>query len=60
MKLLTLNTHSLHGDDWKQKLEWFVEGVLEEKPDIIALQEENQTMTAQEEENMLTEGQTVV
>ena len=60
MKLLTLNTHSLHGDDWKQKLEWFVEGVLEEKPDIIALQEVNQTMTAQEAENMLTEGQTVV
>ena len=60
MKLLTLNTHSLHGNDWKQKLEWFVEGVLEEKPDIIALQEVNQTMTAQEAENMLTEGQTVV
>ena len=39
MKLLTLNTHSLHGGDWEQKLEWFVQGILEEKPDIIALQE---------------------
>ena len=60
MKLLTLNTHSLHGSEWEQKLEWFVEGVLQEKPDIIALQEVNQTMTAQAAENMLTEGQTVV
>ncbi|MBR4284159.1 MAG: endonuclease/exonuclease/phosphatase family protein [Anaerotignum sp.] len=60
MKLLTLNTHSLHGSDWEQKLEWFVEGVLQEKPDIIALQEVNQTITAQTAENVLKEGQTVV
>ena len=60
MKLLTLNTHSLHGCDWEQKLEWFVKGIFEEKPDIIALQEVNQTIAAQLAENVLTEGQTVV
>ena len=60
MKLLTLNTHSLHGGDWEQKLEWFVQGILEKKPDIIALQEVNQTITAQEADDTLKEGQTVV
>ncbi len=60
MKLLTLNTHSLHGSDWEQKLEWFVEGILEEKPDIIALQEVNQTMTAQAADDAMKKGQTIV
>ena len=53
MKLLTLNTHSLDGCDWEQKLEWFVKGIFEEKPDIIALQEVNQTIAAQVAENVL-------
>ena len=43
MKLLTLNTHSLLDADYQQKLDRFVEGILREKPDIIALQEVNQT-----------------
>lgn len=46
MKLLTLNTHSLQEENYGQKLEWFVETVLREKPDIIALQEVNQTCNA--------------
>ncbi|MBQ3192577.1 MAG: endonuclease/exonuclease/phosphatase family protein [Oscillospiraceae bacterium] len=45
MKILTLNTHSLREENYRQKLEWFLEGVLKEKPDIIALQEVNQTAT---------------
>ncbi len=43
MKLLTLNTHSLLDADYRQKLDHFIDGVLREKPDIIALQEVNQT-----------------
>ena len=39
MKLLTLNTHSLREENQEQKLEWFLEAVMAEKPDIIALQE---------------------
>ena len=46
MKILTLNTHSLRENQYEQKLSWFVEGVLREKPDIIALQEVNQTCDA--------------
>ena len=43
MKILTLNTHSLVEENSEEKLKWFVEGILREKPDIIALQEVNQT-----------------
>lgn len=46
MKLLTLNTHSLVEEDYYVKLSCFVEAVAEEKPDIIALQEVNQTISA--------------
>lgn len=44
MKLLTLNTHSLAEENYKAKTEIFIEAVLREKPDIIALQEVNQTI----------------
>lgn len=57
MKILTLNTHSLQEENHQQKLSWFVEGILKEKPALIALQEVNQTA---EEELMaleLLEGQ---
>lgn len=47
MKILTLNTHSLQEENYGQKLTWFVEGILKEKPDIIALQEVNQTADAE-------------
>ena len=46
MKILTLNTHSLLEENQQQKLSWCVEGVLKEKPDIIAMQEVNQTADA--------------
>ena len=42
MKILTLNTHSLQEENYEQKLNWFVEGILKERPDIIAMQEVNQ------------------
>lgn len=46
MKLLTLNTHSLQEEGYAKKLEQFVEMVQREQPDIIALQEVNQTAAA--------------
>ena len=45
MKLMTLNTHSLVEEHYSEKLETFVQAVSEEQPDIIALQEVNQTIT---------------
>lgn len=46
MKLLTLNTHSLQEPDGPQKLEQFTQAVRELRPDLIALQEVNQPLTA--------------
>ena len=46
MKLMTLNTHSLVEANYTEKLQQFVEGVLAEMPDILALQEVNQTIGA--------------
>lgn len=43
MKLLTINTHSLVEEKYEQKLQDFAEAVSKERPDIIALQEVNQT-----------------
>ena len=44
MKLLTLNTHSLVEENYSEKLNCFVSAIAEEQPDIIALQEVNQTI----------------
>lgn len=46
MKLLTLNTHSLEEPDTPAKQRIFAREILKLQPDIIALQEVNQTMTA--------------
>lgn len=46
MKLLTLNTHSLVEADYGQKLRDFVSAVCEIRPDIIALQEVSQSLSA--------------
>ena len=47
MKLLTLNTHSLQEENDLQKLDWFVQTVCAQRPDVIALQEVNQPVDAQ-------------
>ncbi len=57
MKILTLNTHSLQEENYQQKLEWFVEGILKEMPDIIAMQEVNQTADAELMDLEMLEGQ---
>jgi len=46
MKLLTLNTHSLMGEDFERRAERFVAALLREAPDVIALQEVNQRQNA--------------
>lgn len=44
MKLLTLNTHSLIEENYEEKLKCFIDAVLKEQPEIIALQEVNQNI----------------
>ncbi len=46
MKILTLNTHSLVEPDYENKLKLFAEMIIEERPDVFALQEVNQLMSA--------------
>ena len=57
MKILTLNTHSLQEENYQQKLNWFVEGILKEMPNIIAMQEVNQTAAAELMDLEMLEGQ---
>ncbi len=45
-RLLTLNAHSHAEPDYERKLHQFVHGVVQLKPDIIALQEVSQTLAA--------------
>lgn len=46
MKILTLNTHSLQEEQYERKLEDFVDLILRERPDVMALQEVNQSAAA--------------
>lgn len=46
MRLLTLNTHSLIERDYEKKCDVFVREILALRPDLIALQEVNQTAVA--------------
>ena len=46
MKLLTLNTHSLHGEDFERRSTILLDCLLRERPDVIAMQEVNQSCDA--------------
>ena len=46
MKILTLNTHSLQEENYWLKLVCFLDAVVRERPDVIALQEVNQTISS--------------
>ncbi len=46
MKFMTLNTHSLVENNYTQKREQFIKMLEKEQPDIIALQEVNQSASA--------------
>lgn len=56
MKLLTLNTHSIQEPNYPQKFEQFIEVIRQQQPDIIALQEVNQTINAQPAQKQLLKG----
>ena len=45
MKIMTLNTHSLAEPEYESKLAAFAGSLVQIKPDIIALQEVNQSRT---------------
>ena len=44
MKLVTINTHSLIEENYPQKLEQFVDFICRETPELIAMQEVNQSL----------------
>ena len=46
MKILTLNTHSLVEEHYEEKLAQFAAFIQKEQPDILALQEVNQSVSA--------------
>jgi len=46
MKIITLNAHSLLEENYLRKLSQFIELALREEPDLIALQEANQSVDA--------------
>jgi len=56
MKILTLNAHSLLEEDYPLKLRQFTDYILDEKVDLIALQEVNQTIGADRIDPTLLEG----
>lgn len=56
MKLLTLNTHSLEEPGYAKKTEQFIEMLEKEQPDIIALQEVNQTILENEIPDIMLDG----
>ncbi len=47
MKIMTMNTHSLVEPDFGMKRERFADMILKEQPDLLAIQEVNQTAVAQ-------------
>ena len=56
MKLLTINTHSLVEKDYEKKCEYFIDVILRQKPDIIAMQEVNQSKWARTVDNSCFSG----
>lgn len=46
MKIMTINTHSLAEPEYEKKREWFLRVMLRERPDILAMQEVNQSVQA--------------
>lgn len=59
MKIITINTHSLEEPDYERKLHQFTRVVLAEKPDILAMQEVNQSVSAEELSGLKLSGYTI-
>lgn len=58
MKILTLNTHSLIESEYETKLLQFVEMMKNEKPDIVGLQEVNQSIKSPIRPSVMLKGYT--
>ena len=58
MKLLTLNTHSLEEPDYVEKTVMFIERLVKEHPDIVALQEVNLSQNEAELQDVMLDGYT--
>lgn len=56
MKILTLNCHSLEEENYQDKLLEFAQWTAKEKPDIVALQEVNQSIEAKAVSSETAEG----
>ena len=56
LKLMTLNTHSLHGEDAEKNMRGLCDLLVGERPDVVALQEVNQTAGAPSADTDHTEG----
>jgi len=56
MKLMTFNTHSLHGDAPRREIDELCGVILRERPDVVALQEVNQRADSEEADMCFTEG----
>lgn len=50
MKILTLNTHTFQHENDGQKLQWLLEAIIRERPDLVALQQVRQSAQAPEAE----------
>ena len=53
MKLLTINTHSLIEEDSDKKAKMLADAISQELPDIVAMQEVNQTSSEEITDNSL-------
>ena len=51
MKILTINTHSILEKDYEKKCEYFKDAIIRIQPDIIAMQEVNQSKWAKTVDN---------
>ncbi len=58
MKLFSLNSHSLHGEDFSGRVAIFCAALAKELPDVVALQEVNQPRDGQPPEGVLPLGHT--
>ena len=56
MKLMTLNTHSLVEPDYESKTRKFAQVIKQELPDVVALQEVNQSQNASALPDMMLPG----
>lgn len=58
MKIITINTHSLEEPDYERKMQEFARVISAEQPDVFAMQEVNQSISAEPLEDIRLPGYT--